>query len=58
MATLHAPPKMSRVFAKVVVTEGAVTDVEEVEPFCCAAEALIGAAVATPMIEAMPPDMS
>src|SRR6188768_1522097 len=57
IATLHAPPNMSSVFGMVVVIDGAVTRFEAA-PFCCAAEAFMGAPVDTPVIAAIPPDMS
>lgn len=54
----HAPPKTSRSAGDVVVMEGAVTGICDVEPLLWPPEASIGAAMFAPPIARMPPDMS
>jgi hypothetical protein len=53
MGALTAPPYTRSVFAAVVVTEGAVRK-NELVPFTCPSEALIGVPVA-PVIAMIPP---
>src|SRR5215208_937800 len=56
--TLQAPPKSSRVPGTVVVTEGAVTSVDPVEPLLWAPAALTGVCRLACLIAAIPPAMS
>lgn len=56
--TLQAPPKMSSVFARVVVIDGDVTFFELVVPLNCPFEALRGVEGFPPRTARMPPDMS